>query len=178
MLAKRGLQGRERRVVAEPLDRHDLRALGLHRQHQAGAHRVAVDDDRTGAAHPMLTADMRAGQAEPVAQAIGEGRARLDLDLGRLAIDREGDALLRPRPCASARSTQGLDEGAAIGGAGMKIVGRIDRRRCRAAAAAMVASSTMRPSSAASAAASRCGRSHAPITPTWALTTRSSAASS
>ena len=66
-----------------------LAAFGLHRQHQAGAHRGAVDDDRAGAAHAVLAADMGAGEPQLMAQAIGQGQPRLDLDLDLLAVDFE-----------------------------------------------------------------------------------------
>ena len=36
-------------------------ARRLHRKHQAGAHRLAVDDHRAGAADAVLAADMGAG---------------------------------------------------------------------------------------------------------------------
>ena len=66
-------------------------AVGLHREHQAGAHRRAVEQDhRAGAAYAVLAADMRAGQPQIVAQEIAQQQARLDLrSIGR-AVD--GDA--------------------------------------------------------------------------------------
>jgi hypothetical protein len=47
-------------------------AVGLHRQHQAGARRAAVEQDGAGAADAVLAAEMRAGEAEFIADEIGE----------------------------------------------------------------------------------------------------------
>ena len=53
--------------AAERLDGLDAAAVGLHRQRAAGARRETVEQDRAGAAHAVLAADMRAGQADFVA---------------------------------------------------------------------------------------------------------------
>ena len=53
--------------AAEALDGHDLGALELAGQQQAGAGGVAVDDHRAHPAHPVLAAEVRAGQAQVVA---------------------------------------------------------------------------------------------------------------
>ena len=71
----------------QPLDRRQLAAVGLHGEHQAGAHRLAVEQDRAGAAHAVLAADVGAGQAQLVAQEVGEQQARLDLALVGRAVD-------------------------------------------------------------------------------------------
>ena len=89
----------------------DLAAVGLHREHQAGAHRRAVDDHGAGAAHAVLAADMGAGQPQIVAQAIRQRQPRLDLDLDLLAVDlklRPTCAILPSSAAAlwSARSTR------------------------------------------------------------------------
>ena len=42
---------------------HDLRAVGLHRQHQATAHRLAVDNHCAGATHAMFATHVHAGVA-------------------------------------------------------------------------------------------------------------------
>ena len=130
MLAERRLQRRQVVVVRQALDRDDLGAFGLHREHQAGAHRLAVDQHGAGAADAVLAADMGAGQPQMMAQAIGERQARLDLDLDRLAVDfefdRHGFHTLRRRGFERALD-HGAGERAAIGGAGVDIVLRIDR---------------------------------------------------
>ena len=66
-------------------------AVRLHREHQARAHRRAVDDHRAGAADAMLAADMRAGLAAILADRVGQRLARLDADGVVAAIDGEGN---------------------------------------------------------------------------------------
>ena len=65
--------------------------LRLHREHQAGAHRLAVEDDGAGAADAVLAADMRAGLAAVVADRIDQRLARLDADVVLAAVDRQRD---------------------------------------------------------------------------------------
>ena len=111
-------------------------ALGLNRQHQAGADRGAVDNDRARAAHAMLAAEMGAGLPQLVAQAIGEMHSRLDIDLDWLAVKLEHHTHHAPRClCRGAQAAldKRCDEGTAIGGTGMQILRRVDRLRrgCR-----------------------------------------------
>ncbi len=91
MLAEALLQRGQVVIVGEPLDRHHLGAVGLHRQHQAGAHRGAVDDHGAGAAHAVLAAEVSSGEPQLVAQAIRQRHARLDLDFHLLAVDFKAD---------------------------------------------------------------------------------------
>ena len=53
-------------------------AVGLRREHQAGAHGSAVEDDRAGAADAVLAADMGAGEQQIVAQEIAQQHPRFD----------------------------------------------------------------------------------------------------
>ena len=62
------------------------------RQERAG---LAVDEHRAGAADAVLAADMGAGEAELVAEEIGEEQADADVALDRLAVHGERDAHLR-----------------------------------------------------------------------------------
>ena len=62
------------------------RALRLHREHQAGAHRLAVEQDRAGAADAVLAADMRPGLAAILADRIDQRAARLDADIVLLPL--------------------------------------------------------------------------------------------
>ena len=83
-----------------------LRAFGLHREDEAGAHRLAVDQHGAGAADAVLAADVGAGQPQLVAQAVGERQARLDVDADLLAVDLEfgGHAAYLAAAALSARS--------------------------------------------------------------------------
>ena len=78
-------------AVGEPFDGADFLALGLDGEHQAGAHRLVVDDDRAGAADAMLAADMGAGLPAIVANGVDQSAARLDADRIIPAVDVERD---------------------------------------------------------------------------------------
>ncbi len=78
-------------VPGEALDGADLAPLGLDREHQAGAHRVAVDQHGAGAADAVLAAEMGAGEAAVLAERVGERAPRLDRDRVRRAVHRERD---------------------------------------------------------------------------------------
>jgi len=65
--------------------------VGLHGEHQAGANRLAIEQDRAGAADAVLAADMRAGQSEIVAKKIAEQQARFDVPRVTDAVDRQRD---------------------------------------------------------------------------------------
>ena len=64
--------------LARPSTVRICSAVGLHREHQAGAHRLAVDQHRAGAANAVLAADMRAGLAAILADGVDQRPARLD----------------------------------------------------------------------------------------------------
>ena len=63
MLAEGGLQRAQRLVARQALDGDDAGPFSLHRQHQTGADRGAVDNDGARAAGAMLAAEMGSGQA-------------------------------------------------------------------------------------------------------------------
>ena len=63
--------------------------LRLHRQHQAGAHDLAVDAHRACAANAVLAADMRAGQFQMLAQEIRQIEPRQHMRIDALAVDIE-----------------------------------------------------------------------------------------
>src|SRR5215216_6529812 len=73
------------------LDRGDLMAVGLHRQHQAGTCGEAIEQDGAGAADAMLAAKMRACQTKRVAQEIRQRQPHLGLGLISLAVDGHPD---------------------------------------------------------------------------------------
>src|ERR1700722_18653776 len=91
MLVKRFLQRVHLPDAAEAFDRLDAAAFGLHREHQASAGTVAVDQHRAGAADALLAADMGAGQAQRVAQEIGEEEPRLNGGAMDRAVDGHAD---------------------------------------------------------------------------------------
>jgi hypothetical protein len=70
-LVKRLLDGVQWSALrGKALDSRHLVALGLDGEHQAGAHRRAVQQDRAAAAHAVLAADVGAGQPEVVAKVV------------------------------------------------------------------------------------------------------------
>jgi hypothetical protein len=69
--------------------------VGLHGVHQAGTHRLAVEQDRAGPAHAVLAADVRAGQTQLVAQPVHQRQAGLHLRRARNAIDLDRDRIQR-----------------------------------------------------------------------------------
>src|SRR5580692_7977596 len=75
MLAKRGLQRGQRRLAREPLNRGDVAALDLDREHQTGPDSGAIDDDSACSAHAVLAAEMGSGLPQHLAQTIGDGAA-------------------------------------------------------------------------------------------------------
>ena len=77
-LTERLLHRAERPVGGtDALDRDDVGALGLHREHQARPHRVAVDEHGARAADPVLAPEVRTGEREVFAQEVGKRLARL-----------------------------------------------------------------------------------------------------
>src|SRR5438132_1118855 len=74
--------------LGEALHGLDFLALGLYRQHQAGAQRAAVDDYGTGAAVAGEASFFAAGKFEHIAQRLKHALARLAQELSRLTIDR------------------------------------------------------------------------------------------
>ena len=98
-LDERLLDAVERVPAGEALDRDDLVAVGLRRQHEARADERAVEEHRARAALALLARVLRAGQAEPLAERVEQALARPDVGLARLAVDGERD------PHASTRSS-------------------------------------------------------------------------
>ena len=97
VLVERLLERRQLTVGGEPLDRRDLGALGLHREHHAALHRLAVDVDGAGAAVARVAADVRPGETEVVAEEVDEEPARRHLELDLLAVDLDRDGAARHR---------------------------------------------------------------------------------
>ena len=87
------LQGMQVVRRAQPFDGHNLVAVGLHGEHQAGTDRLAVEQDGTGPAHAMLAADVGAGQSQIVAQKVAQQQPWLHGPLIFRAVDGDCDRL-------------------------------------------------------------------------------------
>ena len=81
-------------AIGEAFDGADCLASRLDREHQAGAHRLAVDDHGASAADAVLAADMGAGLAAIVADGVDQRLARLDADGIIAAVDGKRDVEL------------------------------------------------------------------------------------
>ena len=68
-------------ALGEPLDRRDLAAVGLHGEHGARLHRLAVEQHGARPAGRRVAADVRAREPELVAQEVHEQLPRLDVRL-------------------------------------------------------------------------------------------------
>ena len=94
MLVERLLQRAQLAVLGQPLDRGHGVAVGLHREHQAALHRLAVEVHRTGATHAFVGAtDVGAGQAGALANEIREQHADRHGLFEDLAVDGDADGL-------------------------------------------------------------------------------------
>ena len=78
---------RQRALGREALDRDDLAAVGLDRQHQAGVDDAPVEPHRAGAALPDQAALLRARQVEVVAEDLEERVMGRDLQPTWPAVD-------------------------------------------------------------------------------------------
>jgi hypothetical protein len=87
VLLERRLDHAERAVgVRHSLDRAHLRAVEVGREDRAGLGRQPAHVDDAGPALRGVAADMRAGQAEPLAQQIHQQRAAFDLAADSAAV--------------------------------------------------------------------------------------------
>src|SRR4029077_15622155 len=84
------LQRMELTIPGHALDRCQLPALGLDREHRAALHRVAVDEDGARSALARVAADVSAGKAYDVPQVMHEQEARLGPVLRAAGRVREG----------------------------------------------------------------------------------------
>ena len=86
-----------RALPRETLYGHDAPPLRLHREHEAGAHRLALEQHRARATDAMLAAHVRARQVQVLAEKVGQGGARLRGARPRLPVDDEANRLLHGR---------------------------------------------------------------------------------
>src|SRR5882762_9814158 len=97
--------------LLQALDRGDLGAVGLHREHGAGFDRLAVEVHRAGAAMARIAAHVRARHPEHFADKMHEQKARLDFRLAHRAVDGHADLVHRhgqllPARCTAVRSAR------------------------------------------------------------------------
>src|SRR5262249_16085464 len=78
-------------------DGFQLGTVGLHREHQTGAHGLVVEQNRASPAHTVFTADMCACQAKIIANEIYQQFAWLDVALVFAAVDLDPNFLLAHR---------------------------------------------------------------------------------
>ena len=79
--------------VGQALHRAHLGAVGLHGECEAAAHDAPVHLDRAGAAHAVLATQVRAFEAEFVAQHVDQVQARGNGAAVWLAVDMESDGV-------------------------------------------------------------------------------------
>src|SRR5512135_2390708 len=87
LLAERLLHGVELPVRREALDRRDLRAVGLDREHRAGLDGLAVEEHGARSALARVAADVGPGQAQRLPEVVDEEQPRLDLVAAAGAVD-------------------------------------------------------------------------------------------
>src|SRR5215472_4909822 len=98
VVAERLLQIGKLVAVGQALHRAHLGAVRLHAEHQAGAHRRAVNPDRARPADAVLAAHVGAGVAEVVAQHVGERAPGLDGQFVLGAVDPQPHLVLVRHP--------------------------------------------------------------------------------
>src|SRR5450631_2331675 len=92
VIVHEGLLHRMQRVaIGETFHGADFFARRLHREHQAGAHRLAIHDYGAGTADAVLAADMGAGLPAILANRVGQSAPRLDRDRVVAPVDGQGD---------------------------------------------------------------------------------------
>ena len=144
MLDEGALQRMQLVALREPLDGADRLAVGLHREHQAGAHRLAVDDApcrrrrrRARSRYACRSARNRRGWRRPASGAARRGSRGA-------AVDGERDVVLSvmpgsflpaaaPRGCAAASPEFRRSHAKRR----QRIVDRVENRRRRADGAAL-----------------------------------------
>ncbi len=99
---ERLLERRQACVRRQAFDRVDPPSLDLAGGHQARAHLLAVQPDGARSAVARVAADLRAGQAEVLAEHVDEASAPVGADLDVAAVDREPEARLDDHAATSA----------------------------------------------------------------------------
>ena len=96
-------------TLGEPFDRRDGRTGCLDGQHRARLDGQSVDVDGAGTTLAGVTADVRAGHVEVLAERLDEEAPGLDVELPRCPIDDERDVFAHgPDPPAAHTGTNAL----------------------------------------------------------------------
>ena len=90
-IGERVLQRMQAAVGRQALHGRDVTAVAVDAEHQTRQHRLSVEQHRARAALAELAAVFRAGQIQVLTQHLEERLVRGERDLGRLAVDGEGD---------------------------------------------------------------------------------------
>src|SRR2546425_13243543 len=80
----------ERFRLSQPLDRRDRRAVQANSEERTALQRSSLDEDRACAALARVAANLRPGEAEPVAESVDEQRSRFSGERPRLPVHDEG----------------------------------------------------------------------------------------
>jgi hypothetical protein len=81
VVAERVLKGVEAAILREALDRRDLGAVGLHREHQAGPRGLTIHEYGACATDAVLAPEVGPVEVHVLAKEVREQPARLDLRL-------------------------------------------------------------------------------------------------
>jgi hypothetical protein len=81
------LERMELPILGHALDRRELLTLGLDGEHGAALDRLAVDEDRAGAALARIAPDVGARQPYDVPKVVHEQKPRFDFVLVPVAVD-------------------------------------------------------------------------------------------
>ncbi len=92
VLLERFLKRMEFIIFRQPLDRYDVASVRLNRQHDAGANRLAIIQDRAAAADPMLAARMGSREREVLTDKVREALSWLYLSLIASTVERKADS--------------------------------------------------------------------------------------
>src|SRR5262249_24477706 len=85
------LHGVELSAIGDAFNRPDLAALDLKGRHKTTVRYLAVNRNCAGAAFPLATTFLGAGEMQPLAQHVDQPRHRVGLEAMFLPVHRAGD---------------------------------------------------------------------------------------
>ncbi len=90
-IRERVLQGMQPAIRGEALDRRHSPSVAVRAQHEAGQHRLVVEQHRAGTALTELAAVLGAAQVQIFTQDLEQRLVRRERDFGWLAVDEQFD---------------------------------------------------------------------------------------